>query len=150
MHLPVFLTCLLSITAQAADFLPGVERILFLGDSITYEGHYVDEFERFLFTQFPERHFEVIACGLPSETVSGLSEDGHADGKFPRPDLHERLERVLVEAKPQLVFANYGMNDGISLPFDEVGSPDSRKAFFGSGKGLASWGFDHSRHATGV
>jgi lysophospholipase L1-like esterase len=34
--------------------------------------------------------------------------------------LHERLERVLAEAKPQLVFASYGMNDGIALPFDEV------------------------------
>jgi lysophospholipase L1-like esterase len=48
-----------------------------------------------------------------------LSEPGHADGKFPRPDLHERLARVLLLTKPDLVFICYGMNDGIYLPFDE-------------------------------
>ncbi len=105
--------------ARAGDFLPGVKRILFLGDSITYAGQYVDLFETFLFTQYAERKFEVINCGLPSETVSGLSEPGHAGGKFPRPDLHERLGRVLPKVKPDLVFACYGMNDGIYLPLDD-------------------------------
>lgn len=105
--------------AAADEFLPGVKRIVFLGDSITHAGGYVDRFEAFLFTQFPERKFEVIDCGLPSETVSGLSEDGHAGGKFPRPDLHERLDRVLAKTKPDLIFASYGMNDGIYLPFAE-------------------------------
>ena len=107
------------LRAADADFLPGVKRILFLGDSITYSGQYVDAFETFLFLRFPERQFEVINVGLPSETVSGLSEDGHAGGKFPRPDLHERLDRVLAKTKPDLIFACYGMNDGIYLPFDE-------------------------------
>ena len=105
---------------RAAEFLPGVKRIVFLGDSITYAGQYVDVFETFLFTQFPERQFEVIDCGLPSETVSGLSEDGHAGGKFPRPDLHERLDRVLAKVKPDLIFACYGMNDGIYKPYDDA------------------------------
>jgi hypothetical protein len=62
---------------------------------------------------------EVIDCGLSSETVSGLSEDGHAGGQFPRPDLHERLERVLRLVKPDLVLACYGMNCGIYQPLDE-------------------------------
>ena len=106
--------------ARADEFLPGKKRILFLGDSITYAGQYVDEFESFLFTKFPDRKFEVINCGLPSETVSGLSEAGHAGGKFPRPDVHERLDRVLATVKPDLVFACYGMNCGIYLPFDEA------------------------------
>jgi lysophospholipase L1-like esterase len=57
--------------------------------------------------------------GLPSETVSQLSEENHADGRFPRPALQERLARVLAQTKPDLVFASYGMNDGIYLPFDE-------------------------------
>jgi lysophospholipase L1-like esterase len=120
-----FLSCLLAIalsllrSAAAEDFLPGAKRILFLGDSITYSGQYVDRFEAFLFTQFPQREFVVIDCGLPSETVSGLSEEGHADGKFPRPDLHERLDRVLAKTKPGVIFACYGMNDGIYLPFAE-------------------------------
>ena len=105
--------------AAAEDFLHGAKRILFLGDSITYAGQYVDRFAMLLFTEYPEREIEVINCGLPSETVSGLSEEGHADGKFPRPDLHERLGRVLAKVKPDLVFACYGMNDGIYLPLAE-------------------------------
>ncbi|MEI7819941.1 MAG: SGNH/GDSL hydrolase family protein [Verrucomicrobiota bacterium] len=103
----------------AENFLPGVKRVLFLGDSITYAGHYTELFDAFLFTQFPDRHIEVIDCGLPSETVSGLSEAGHAGGKFPRPDVHERLDRLLATVKPNLVFACYGMNCGIYLPLDD-------------------------------
>jgi lysophospholipase L1-like esterase len=61
----------------------------------------------------------VINAGLPSETVSGLSEEGHAGGKFPRPDLAERLSRVLEITRPDLVFACYGINCGIYQPFDE-------------------------------
>jgi lysophospholipase L1-like esterase len=69
--------------------------------------------------KYPNKNFEIINVGLPSETVSGLSEAGHAGGKFPRPDLHERLDRVLAQIKPDLVFACYGMNDGIYMPFDD-------------------------------
>jgi lysophospholipase L1-like esterase len=105
--------------ASAAEFLPGVHRIVFLGDSITYAGHYVDQFEAFLATRYPDREFEVIDLGLPSETVSGLSEPGHAGGKFPRPNLHERLDRVLAKSKPDLVIACYGMNDGTYEPLSE-------------------------------
>jgi lysophospholipase L1-like esterase len=116
----LLLALLFTLPLRAADseFLPKVKRIVFLGDSITYAGQYVDLFEAFLFTQFPERKFEVLDCGLPSETVSGLSEEGHAGGKFPRPDLHERLDRVLAKTKPDLIFACYGMNDGIYKPYD--------------------------------
>lgn len=117
-RLLLLFVCTLSVRAE--DFLPGVKRILFLGDSITYAGHYVDEFEAFLITKYPDRIFEIIDCGLPSETVSGLSEAGHAGGAFPRPDVHERLDRVLAAVKPDLVFACYGMNCGIYLPFDEA------------------------------
>ena len=70
----------------------------------------------------------MIDCGLPSETCSGLSEAGHAGGKFPRPDVHERLDRVLATVKPDLVFACYGMNCGIYLPLD-----DKRFAAYQSG-----------------
>jgi lysophospholipase L1-like esterase len=92
--------------------------VLFLGDSITYAGQYVEFIEAYFATRFPERRLELLNLGLPSETVSGLSEPGHADGKFPRPDLHERLGRVLEKTKPDVVIACYGMNDGIYLPFD--------------------------------
>lgn len=103
---------------NAAAPLAGVHRVVFLGDSITYAGRYVDDIEAYYTTRFPHRHFEFLNLGLPSETVSGLSEPGHAGGKFPRPDLHWRLASILQQTKPDLVFACYGMNDGIYLPFD--------------------------------
>lgn len=96
-----------------------VKRVVFLGNSITFSGQFIADIEAFYRASHPERSIEWINVGLPSETVSGLSEEGHAEGKFPRPDLHERLERVLEQTKPDLVLACYGMNDGIYMPFDE-------------------------------
>jgi lysophospholipase L1-like esterase len=100
-------------------FPPAVRRVVFLGDSITYSGEYIEFVEAFTRIRQPERRIELINLGLPSETVSGLSEPGHAGGQFPRPDLHERLGRVLEQTKPDLVVACYGMNDGIYYPFAE-------------------------------
>ena len=100
--------------------LVGVHRVVFLGDSITYSGQYVEFIEAFLRINDPMLNCEFLDLGLPSETVSGLSEPGHAGGKFPRPNLHERLDRVLGKAKPDLIVACYGMNDGIYYPFSEV------------------------------
>lgn len=110
------------LTAQPNSGFPftkNTERILFLGNSITYAGTYITDIETYFIIHYPKEHIEFINEGLPSETVSGLSEPNHADGKFPRPDLHERLARVLAITKPDVVFACYGMNDGIYLPFDE-------------------------------
>ncbi len=128
-RVPVFLAtllcCLLPLVVQAAEptnvlaRLQKVNRIVFLGDSITYSGQYIEFIEAYFATRFPERRIEFLNLGLPSETVSGLSEEGHADGKFPRPVLSERLARVLEKTKPDLVIACYGMNDGIYLPFNE-------------------------------
>jgi alpha-L-fucosidase len=96
--------------------LHGVTRILFLGDSITYAGGYVEILDAYLYRHAPSQHYELINVGLPSETVSGLTEPNHAGGAFPRPDLHERLERALTQVRPDLVVACYGMNDGIYYP----------------------------------
>jgi lysophospholipase L1-like esterase len=101
------------------DALTKAKRVLILGDSITYGGGYVVDFECWVATR-PGPKPEIINMGLPSETVSGLSEDGHAGGKFPRPDLHERLGRALPALKPDLILACYGMNDGIYQPLDEA------------------------------
>jgi lysophospholipase L1-like esterase len=94
-------------------------RIVFLGDSITHGGEYIEFLEAYLRLTNPHAEFDIINLGLPSETVSGLSEPGHAGGQFPRPDLHERLDRVLEKTKPDLIFACYGMNDGIYYPLGE-------------------------------
>jgi lysophospholipase L1-like esterase len=102
-----------------SPFPANVHRVVFLGNSITYAGAYVTDIDAYISTHYPKQGMEFINVGLPSETVSGLSEEGHADGKFPRPDLHERFARVLALTKPDLVFACYGMNDGIYLPFDQ-------------------------------
>ena len=58
-------------------------RIIFLGDSITYGGHYVEYIDALLRLENPQSHRELLDLGLPSETVSGLSEPNHAEGKFP-------------------------------------------------------------------
>src|SRR6185503_11551555 len=113
-----FLSAFGSVLAAAeARFLPGMKRVVFVGDSITYSGQYVETIQLYARRYFPERTIEFLNVGLPSETVSGLSEPGHAGGAFPRPDLHERLSRVLAQTKPDLLVACYGMNDGIYHPF---------------------------------
>ncbi len=101
------------------DWLRKADRIVFLGDSITYSGQYVAFFEVWLWSRQLPKSPLVVNVGLPSETVSGLSEDGHAGGEFPRPDLAERLDRVLAVTKPDLVFACYGINCGIYRPLDD-------------------------------
>lgn len=92
------------------------KRVLVLGDSITYGGFYVDLLDLAFTMRFPDQSTEILNLGLPSETVSGLSEDGHAGGRFPRPDLFERVDRVLEQVKPDVVFTCYGMNCGIYQP----------------------------------
>ena len=63
--------------------LKHVKRILFLGDSNTYAGGYVDIVDAYLHRALPDRNIEIINIGLPSETVSGLTEPNHAGGAFP-------------------------------------------------------------------
>ncbi len=103
---------------QGIGVLAG-KRVAFLGDSITQGGGYVSLIAYFLDRSHPEQTFDLYGLGLSSETLSGLSEAGHAGGKFPRPCLFERLPRLLERVKPEVVFACYGMNDGIYLPLDE-------------------------------
>ncbi len=117
------LTLLIILSGIAAGaqipFRKDIKKILFLGNSITYAGTYITDVEAYFVQRDLKRTYEFINVGLPSETVSGLSEPGHAGGKFPRPDLHERLSRVLKATRPDMVFACYGINDGIYLPFNE-------------------------------
>lgn len=94
------------------------QRVVFLGDSITQSGGYVTFVDYYLEKLYPEQDFNIYGLGLASETLSGLSEDNHAGGAFPRPCLFERLSRLLERVKPEVVFACYGINDGIYQPLD--------------------------------
>src|SRR5947207_293350 len=103
--------------ARADDFLlKDAKRIVFLGDSNTYAGKFIANLDAYLCTRFPDKRVELINLGLPSETVSGLSE---ADHPYPRPNVHERVDRALELTKPDVVVICYGMNDGIYYPFSE-------------------------------
>lgn len=103
-------------------------RVAVVGDSITQAGHYVSFLSYQLQKSCPKRTFDIYPLGLSSETVSGLSEDGHAGGRFPRPCLFERFDRLLTKLKPDVLIACYGMNDGIYQPLEE-----SRFAAFQNG-----------------
>jgi len=120
MKLLLYIFLAFTAFANADDSLLEKNRkILVLGDSITQGGGYVVNFDTWLVKKYPERRYVVVNAGVASETVSGLSEDGHAGGRFPRPDLMERLERVLSKTKPELIISCYGMNCGIYLPLDK-------------------------------
>jgi len=121
--LATLLVLVLAVPARAAasqpiDLVRNAKRIVVLGDSITYGGGWMLPLIAWL--EADGSTADVINMGLSSETVSGLSEEGHAGGKFPRPDLAERLDRVLRVARPDLVIACYGMNCGIYKPLDEA------------------------------
>jgi lysophospholipase L1-like esterase len=115
----IAINLLAAVFVEAQKLDTSIHTVLFLGNSITYAGSYITDIEACYSIWHPEQSLTFINLGLPSETVSGLSEEGHAGGRFPRPDLHERLHRILKEIKPDLVFVSYGMNDGIYLAFDE-------------------------------
>ena len=87
-----------------------------MGDSITHSGHFVSLIDTAFWSNGQATGPEFINLGLPSETVTGLSEPAHP---WPRPNVHERLDRALQKIKPDLVFACYGMNDGIYHPFNQ-------------------------------
>lgn len=118
----LLLTFLFLTKANCQDFSPiskDTKQVLFLGNSITYSGQYIAFIETYFRLKHPDSSIEWLNLGLPSETVSGLSEEGHAGGAFPRPDLHERLDRIFEQIQPDIVFVNYGMNDGIYLPLND-------------------------------
>lgn len=101
------------------------QRVLILGDSIAFDGRWTTRVESALRSTPAFAEAEILNLGLPSETVNGLSEPGHARGMFPRPCLHDRLPSVLRLAKPTLILACYGMNDGLFQPL----SPETFAAY---------------------
>lgn len=117
-HLLALCAALLGAYAAEVETL-AKQKIVILGDSITQGGGYVSFTDYYLQKLRPKLRWEVYGLGLSSETLSGLSEPGHAGGKFPRPCLFERLGRTLAKTKPDVVIACYGMNDGIYQPLED-------------------------------
>ncbi len=110
--------------AFAAPDVKEAKRIIILGDSITYSGDWVTNFEAWLLARGAEA--EVINLGLPSETGADLTPTEQQETHikpygFPRPTISERLGRILEKSKPDWVVACYGMNDGSSLPQNDEG-----------------------------
>lgn len=100
----------------AAEVIADKSRVVFLGDSNTFAGRFIGYLELILRVRHPSWQVDLINLGLPSETVSGLSEPDHP---YPRPNVHDRLAAALTKTKPTIIVACYGMNDGIYYPFDE-------------------------------
>ena len=113
------LTSLVSILSTLLLCMAESPRVAILGDSITYGGRWATLVESALRETPAFSDAVIVNFGLSSETVSGLSEKGHAGGEFPRPCLHERLPRILAAYRPTHVLACYGMNDGIYQPLDD-------------------------------
>lgn len=112
----VWLALGVTLFAQQVDSIAG-KKVVFLGDSITQGGGYVSFTAYYLDKLYPQSNFDIYSLGLSSETLSGLTEEGHP---FPRPCLFERLGRVLDKVKPEILFACYGMNDGIYKPLESA------------------------------
>jgi lysophospholipase L1-like esterase len=98
-----------------ADAFFNAKKVVFLGDSITNHGEFIAVLESIILGNEKDAP-QLLNLGLGSETCSGDSEPAHP---WPRPNVHERFERVLEKVEPDLIVVNYGMNDGIYHPFDK-------------------------------
>ncbi len=102
--------------ADESFFLKDGETVAFFGDSITQAGGYIVGIDAWIRANRPEAGINLINLGLGSETVTGLTEPDHP---FPRPNVHERIDRALEKVPFDTAFVCYGMNDGIYHPFSE-------------------------------
>ncbi|EDM29626.1 hypothetical protein LNTAR_17788 [Lentisphaera araneosa HTCC2155] len=100
------------------------KRVMFLGDSITRAGIYFRYIDYYLQKSFPDDKIDIIGLGLGSETTTGKSEAQHP---WPRPNVHERLDRALELVKPDIVSICYGMNDGLYHPLSQERFTDYQK-----------------------
>ena len=93
------------------------DRVLWLGDSVTANGTHIAYVDAYLRARWPDKNIHFMNLGLPSETACGLSEPHHP---WPRPDVHERIDRVIDKLDFDWAVVCYGVNDGIYHPFNEL------------------------------
>src|ERR1700760_2669142 len=95
----VLFSILHGVAQTQAKPLLANKRVLWLGDSITNMGDYVTFVEYELEQRYPADRCDIVSIGLASENTSCLTEKAHP---FPRPCVHERLQRALSLVKPDL------------------------------------------------
>lgn len=112
----VVISLALSTTAGLISCRLSNQTVLFLGDSITEDGVFVQDIEAAWSGGTGALTARVVCRGIGGETVSGLSEP-----MFPgqRPVVFFRLKDELMRYRPDWVVACYGMNCGLYQPLDE-------------------------------
>ena len=75
---------------------PDVERVVFLGDSITHHGHYMRMISDYCLTRWPERKFEFWSAGVGGDTSSGCL---------------RRITEDVDARHPTTITVMFGMND---------------------------------------
>ncbi|MEM1324826.1 MAG: SGNH/GDSL hydrolase family protein [Bacteroidota bacterium] len=121
MKTPIFFVILYSgfvlLSCQSNGVFQQNDRLLFIGDSITFQGGYVERVKNYLAQEKADLNLSIANAGISSETVSGLSEPIHNPV---RPHLFDRLDSILETHQPDCAFFLYGINDGIYHPFSEA------------------------------
>lgn len=104
----------LCITTELVACKQAGPTIVFLGDSITEAGYFVEGIHAGWHSDSRVAPKQVVTLGLSGETVSGLSEP-----QYPgvRPVVFARLDAVLQQYHPEWVVVCYGMNCGVFHPF---------------------------------
>lgn len=82
------------------------DRLVFLGDSITHAGFYVEPIESMLWCLHPELELEFFNAGVSGDVAAQAA---------------ERLEAEVIAQDPAVVFVLLGMNDAGYAPLDEAG-----------------------------
>ena len=71
------------------------DRVVFLGDSITQDGRYVEAVEQFFLTRFPERKVSFVNAGWSADKATG--------NNFTGVGALARLGRDVLSCKPTVV-----------------------------------------------
>ncbi len=83
-----------------------MERICWVGDSITANGEFISNIWGYLLRKFADRRIEFYNCGISGDTVQNVI---------------ERFDRDVVPCKPQQAVVMLGMNDSGAADYSESG-----------------------------
>lgn len=96
---------------QTANFyLRDGDRVIFYGDSITEQAFYTNFVETYTLTRFPKLKIDFVNSGWSGDRIYGGGGGGTAD---------ERIRRDVLQHKPTVLTAMFGMNDGCYVEFNQ-------------------------------